>query len=58
MYIFRAVIFIAIMLSALVFVTHFLLGWSWKMVFILLIIGAIFVGGSICGYKKMYQDDD
>lgn len=55
---FKAVIFIVLAVASLVFVTHYLLAWQPFKIISLLLIGAVFVGGSIWGYKQMYREDE
>ncbi len=58
MHIFKASIFIMLMLGSLIFVTYYLLSWSIFNIVILFLIGAVFVGGSIWGYTRMYNEED
>ncbi|BFM14100.1 hypothetical protein R50073_02830 [Maricurvus nonylphenolicus] len=58
MYILNTVIFILLVVGGLVFTLYNLLGWSVMQIMVLLLIGAVFVGGTIWGYKQMYHEDD
>ena len=58
MHIFKASIFIMLMLGSLIFVTYYLLSWSIFNIVILFLIGGVFVGGSIWGYTRMYNEED
>ncbi len=58
MHILKAAVFILITLGSLIFVTYYLLTWSVMSVVILLVIGGVFVGGSIWGYKAMYHEEE
>ncbi len=58
MYILRSFLFITLALSTLIYVTHWLLEWSWMQVVGLLALGAIFIGASIRGYYQMYREDE
>lgn len=58
MYILRSFLFITLALSTLIYVTHWLLEWSWMQVVGLLALGAIFIGVSIWGYYQMYREDE
>lgn len=58
MHILNTIVSILLVVGGLIFTLYNFLGWSVMQIMILLLIGAIFVGGSIWGYKQMYHEDD
>lgn len=47
MYILKEVIFITVLLIVLIVFLHFILGWGFANILILLSIGAVFIAGSL-----------
>lgn len=58
MYILNTIVFILLVVGGFIFALYSLLGWSVMQIMVLLLMGAVFVGGSIWGYKKMYHEDE
>lgn len=58
MHIFKAILFLSLMVGSLVIVTYYFLGWSFLKIALLFLIGGVFVLDPIWGYKQMYHEEE
>ncbi len=54
----KAAMFASFLLITLIIVLHFGLNWVAFDIVVLLIMGVVFITGSIWGYKQMYSEND